>query len=362
MLERILLLLLLLVVALVIALLAVRAKVALRAAHGGGGPYTKVAIGNIRQAPKVYEYTNTVTGEKRFHRSLVQYYIPPKSNEQIRAVVKHGSIHDYGRLLTLLGKFWLGPKTKIHELAELKDSDAYAIVAKQWRTRSASDTAERYHNAKASTIYTHLKPYLQDRNFEIRKDSGTLLDIGCGTGHVAAALGRLLNNSTVHGVDFQATNDSGIEYKQLEMDSSILPYADESMDVIVINMVLHHVKDLTTMIQEIGRVLAPNGLLYITDHDCWDAVDAMLVDIEHQLYKHTADRENADQQSEREFNIYRYGNYYGWDEYFKGVLESIDGNVLQYPQPKNTIGATRQFWAVYAKPGTHLWAKQPVSK
>jgi len=25
----------------------------------------------------------------------------------------------------------------------------------------------------------------------------------------------------------------------------------------------------------------PDEILYITDHDCWDAIDAMLVDIEH---------------------------------------------------------------------------------
>jgi ubiquinone/menaquinone biosynthesis C-methylase UbiE len=316
----------------------------------GGSQFTTVAIPTLLEFPKEYAYTDTETGAEKTHRSLTQFYMQPESDQQIRAVVQHGSIEDYGRLLTLLHKFWHGSREELLALTTLKDSDAYATIAKYWRRMPSrsSEGAERIYMAKASAAYAQIKRHARSPK--------TLLDIGCGTGYIAAALGRLLNVET-HGVDFQATNDSGIRYKQLG-ESTRLPYEDGSMDIIVINMVLHHVDDIRTMVHEIGRVLTPDGILYIADHDCWDAIDAMLVDIEHQLYKNTVDRKNDESQSEREFKIYRYSNYYGWDEHFKGVLECIDADFI-YPQLKNSMGASRQFWGIFVKPGTRKsrWSK-----
>ena len=315
-----------------------------------GGQFTTVMIPSLLNFQKEYTYTDIETGAEKTHRNLIQFYRPPESDQQIRVVTQHGTIEHYGRLLALLCKFWRGSREELLALTKLKDSDAYATIAKHWRRMSnhSSEGAGQIHMAKASTAFDQITRYARSPK--------TLLDIGCGTGYVAAALGRLLNVET-HGVDFQATNDSGIRYKQLR-DSTRLPYEDGSMDIIVLNMVLHHVDDINAMVHEIGRVLTPDGILYITDHDCWDAIDAMLVDIEHQLYYNTADRKNDESQSEREFKIYRYGNYYGCNAYFKGVLQCIDGDFI-YPHLKNSIGATRQYWGVFAKPGTRKsrWSK-----
>jgi len=309
----------------------------------GGGQFTTVSIPTLLEFPKEYTYTDTETGATKTHRSLTQFYAPPESDRQIRAVVQHGSIDDYGRLLKLLRKFWHGSREELLALTKLKDSDAYATIAKRWRGTSdnSSEAAKQIFAAKASTIYASIKRHAHSPK--------TLLDIGCGTGYVTAALGRLLN-AEAHGADFQATNDSGIQYRQLGA-STRLPYDDASMDIIVINMVLHHVDDIRAMVHEVGRVLAPDGILYVADHDCWDAIDAMIVDIEHQLYNNTMDRKNNERQSERALKIYRYSNYYGWDDHFKEVLECIDADFI-YTQLKNSMGASRQFWGVYARPGT----------
>ena len=316
----------------------------------GGGQFTSVSIPTLLEFPKEYTYTDTETGAERTHRSLSQFYAPPESNRQIQAVVQHGSIEDYGRLLTLLHKFWRGSHEELLALTRRSDSDAYATIARHWRglPNRSSEAAQRVYSTKASTIYASIKRHAHSPK--------TLLDIGCGAGYVTAALGRLLN-AEAHGADFQAANDSGIQYKQLG-DSTRLPYDDASMDIIIVNMVLHHVEDIRAMVHEFGRILTPDGVLYIADHDCWDAVDAMLVDIEHQLYHHTWDRKNNEAQAERAFKIHRYSNYYGWDEHFKGTLECIDADFI-YPQLKNSMGASRQFWGVYAKPGVRKtrWSK-----
>lgn len=56
-----------------------------------------------------------------------------------------------------------------------------------------------------------------------------------------------------------------------------MPFEDESVDVIISNAVLEHVKNLNKVLSEIQRVLKPNGLVYIEipfiqhyhTHDCY---------------------------------------------------------------------------------------------
>ena len=350
----VLLLLLLLVAALcatAVALCATAVAVGATAASAatvyGGSTFTPVSIPNLIGASKSYQYSDAETGTARTHHTLMQYYVPPESDSQLRAVVEHGSGYDYGRLLMLLGKFWRGPRGELRRLLALEDSAAYAAIARHWRApaRASGAQALAYNTSKAGTIASALKKHLRPRETD---DSCAILDIGCGTGFTAAALGRLLNASAVHGADFQSTNESGIKYRQLTDDSSKLPYDNESIDIVVATMVLHHVRDIETLAGDIARVLKPNGLLYVSDHDCWDAIDAMIVDIEHRLYEITSDTADAEGQSERAFKIYRYGNQYGWDEYFKRRLDPIDKGYI-YTQIKKNLGPSRQFWAVFKK-------------
>jgi hypothetical protein len=46
-------------------------------------------------------------------------------------------------------------------------------------------------------------------------------------------------------------------------DAHCLPFADATVDVVMANAVLEHVRDLETTVREIDRVLKPGGLIYI---------------------------------------------------------------------------------------------------
>jgi len=98
-------------------------------------------------------------------------------------------------------------------------------------------------------------------------------DLGCGTGFLSLALA--LDASIVFSID-QSVNML-IETKKLmetkkfnnvyPIKSSIdnLVLFDESVDIIFINMALHHVKDAKRAIEEMFRIIKKDGTLIISD-------------------------------------------------------------------------------------------------
>lgn len=89
-----------------------------------------------------------------------------------------------------------------------------------------------------------------------------VLDAGCGSGHVAACAGLLGAEST--GVDFSEEMVAearrrfpAIRFEQGDVES--LPFADESHDAVLSNIVLFHVTDPFRAMQEAFRVLKPRG-------------------------------------------------------------------------------------------------------
>lgn len=97
-------------------------------------------------------------------------------------------------------------------------------------------------------------------------------DLGCGTGNVLQAM--LAKAQNVIGVDgsarmlelarrrFAAEGDR-ISLRIGEL--SHLPLRDGEADFVSLNMVLHHVPTPGEVLREIRRVLAPGGLLVLTD-------------------------------------------------------------------------------------------------
>jgi ubiquinone/menaquinone biosynthesis C-methylase UbiE len=103
--------------------------------------------------------------------------------------------------------------------------------------------------------------------------SSTVLDVGTGTGFVAAGLApRVAAVVAVdHAraiLDVAAGNlaNLGIANVDLrEADLVSLPLSDDSVDAAVANMVLHHAEDPAAMLSEMTRVTRPGGWVAVTD-------------------------------------------------------------------------------------------------
>ena len=98
-----------------------------------------------------------------------------------------------------------------------------------------------------------------------------ILDFGCGTGEIAAAIDRI--GYQVTACDFAEEmiavarsnySETAVKWVRLEPDWRLLPFADGSFDGIVASSVFEYLDDVPRVAEELFRVLRPDGILLLT--------------------------------------------------------------------------------------------------
>jgi SAM-dependent methyltransferase len=102
------------------------------------------------------------------------------------------------------------------------------------------------------------------------ESSSVVVDLGCGRGsfHYESCRGRIV----AMDVDLPADRSSSPHVCYLRADSSAIPIADSSVDAVISNHTLEHFTNYKTSLTEIGRILKPEGWIWIAVPD-GDAVD-----------------------------------------------------------------------------------------
>jgi|JI10StandDraft_1071094.scaffolds.fasta_scaffold18702_6 ubiquinone/menaquinone biosynthesis C-methylase UbiE len=193
-----------------------------------------------------------------------------------------------------------------------------------------------------------------------------VLDIGCGDGSITKTLKEKLGLSSdqVHGCDIVAplngppigpsNGQPNGDFTFSLIDGSKLPYEAESFDVVYALMSLHHVRDLTGMLQEIKRVLRPNGVLIVREHDCVSQGLSDVLDIVHGFYSMVW----CTPQEHTCFQDEYYGLYRTADDFDKIITtETSFTRVLGtnrhegYPLFRygDVINPMKHYWVVYVK-------------
>jgi ubiquinone/menaquinone biosynthesis C-methylase UbiE len=102
--------------------------------------------------------------------------------------------------------------------------------------------------------------------------SGTVLEVGCGAGFVAFNLHER-HGMSVTGVDVDAEQikaardsyGSSETLRFLESDTASLPFKDGEFDLVIVQMVLHHVPEWQAALGELARVLKQGRFLVFDD-------------------------------------------------------------------------------------------------
>ena len=114
-----------------------------------------------------------------------------------------------------------------------------------------------------------------------------------------------MSDDYIYGADieqwaaYKHDSDVPINFNTIE-DGKPLPYESNTISIISVFHVLHHVKSLNNLLSEIYRVLKPGGIFCIREHDAVNNSEYMLLDIEHMLWNSV----------NRDFVETYYENYY----------------------------------------------------
>jgi len=113
---------------------------------------------------------------------------------------------------------------------------------------------------------------------ELKKNhpNGIIVDVGCGPGYLVAVITRELPHLHIIGVDIAekmievATHNLSslglsehVEFRQGDVQK--LPFEDNAVDFVVSTLSLHHWSDPKQALQEIYRVLKPEGQFLLFD-------------------------------------------------------------------------------------------------
>ncbi len=113
--------------------------------------------------------------------------------------------------------------------------------------------------------YEVLPYFAAEREVLARPDIRRILEIGCGNGWNMSRFAQL--GRVAYGLDavperVELANAHG---PALLADGLRLPFADESLDMIYIQHVLHHIGDVDRALAEVRRCLRPGGVLFLVE-------------------------------------------------------------------------------------------------
>jgi ubiquinone/menaquinone biosynthesis C-methylase UbiE len=106
---------------------------------------------------------------------------------------------------------------------------------------------------------------------ELSPPPATILDFGCGTGDMAAAIDGM--GYRVAACDIAERmievargthTGTGVEWTCLKTDWKVLPFTDGSFDGILASSVFEYLVDVQHVAAELSRVLLPGGILLLT--------------------------------------------------------------------------------------------------
>lgn len=115
-----------------------------------------------------------------------------------------------------------------------------------------------------AALFEETAEYLHERLQFVKKPFLSICEIGAHHGNLAEKLKTLENNVFATDLSFSMINRLDLNCTPIVADEEMLPFAENSFDLIVSNLSLHHVNDLPGTLIQIKNCLRPGGLFLAT--------------------------------------------------------------------------------------------------
>jgi SAM-dependent methyltransferase len=198
---------------------------------------------------------------------------------------------------------------------DVKDIDIYNMMHKLYQKKLKKEGKDKYHSddyfkKRAKGIAQKMKKYI---NYH---PDGLYLDIGCEDCFIPLSVGRIFSfkDNNIYCVNIHDW-ESSYELKRDDCNFSFydgvnLPFEDNSVAIITMFMVIHHVRDINGLLNSIIKKLKKGGIFIIKEHDSISKEFDLLIDIQHYLYDMVMRKEQHIVEDYKSF-------YYSKDELIK---------------------------------------------
>lgn len=145
------------------------------------------------------------------------------------------------------------PQKSVFDLSTFQRQDpTFFRPIPEWRKKLSEMIPEMSSNGAASRAYSRLRSLLHAEN-----QVSNVLVVGGGV--TGSGMEVLQNDRRIRLIETDAAVE---ERTQIICDAHDLPFADNSMDAVIVQAVLEHVVDPHRCVAELHRVLKPGGLVY----------------------------------------------------------------------------------------------------
>ncbi len=213
-------------------------------------------------------------------------------------------------------------------------------------------------------IVSKILSFIRLNEPSILNDSLTAVDIGGGNGNVLSSINNVINADKKQFICVESKDwienykydNSNITYTF--WNNNTIDILDESCDLVFCMVSLHHMTNetLTTVLNEINRILKKGGILMMKEHDCNSIGIHKMIMWEHHLYHLldcAYDNHNFDFDMYYVNSIYNFKSKKEWQSLmethnFNHICSKnrfLDGDYSN-SDPKN---ATNLYWDIYKK-------------
>jgi len=101
------------------------------------------------------------------------------------------------------------------------------------------------------------------------RDTYTIMDIGCGYGHDLKNIRKsTVNKIRMFGIEINKSaihicEQSNITIFPIDIEKTAIPIEDHFFDIVIMNQVIEHTKEIFFIFSEVSRILKPDGIVII---------------------------------------------------------------------------------------------------
>lgn len=125
---------------------------------------------------------------------------------------------------------------------------------------STEERAQRSLGISDEAIYAAVRRALQDAG--VRR--GTLLDVGCGEGHLRRFVVDLFDRYIGTDIIRYERFPSDAEFVTTDLETGRVPVDDGSVDAVVAVEVIEHLENPRAFVRELARAVRPGGIVLVS--------------------------------------------------------------------------------------------------